>query len=85
VFWCTAKIESPKLERYLFAVELSLEGKVKPIKGTLPLALLVKEEGLGGLVLPSSNAREASAVKDIEVIPVNELKKSKAKKAPKGP
>jgi len=70
------KIESSKLERYLFAGELSLEGKVKPIKGTLPLALLVKEEGLRGLVLPSSNAREASLVKGIEVIPVNELKEA---------
>ena len=46
------RIETPKAEQYLFAGELSLEGKLKPIKGTLPLALLVKEEGLRGLVLP---------------------------------
>jgi magnesium chelatase family protein len=70
------RIETPKAERYLFAGELSLEGKLKPIKGTLPLALLVKEEGLRGLVLPSSNAREASVVKGIEVIPVNDLKEA---------
>jgi len=70
------KIESPKVEQYIFTGELSLEGKVKPIKGTLPLALLVKEEELRGLVLPSSNAREASVVKGIEVIPVNELREA---------
>jgi magnesium chelatase family protein len=69
-------IKTPKAEQYLFAGELSLEGKLKPIKGTLPLALLVKEEGLRGLVLPSSNAREASVVKGIEVIPVNDLKEA---------
>lgn len=58
---------------YLLAGELSLDGKVKAIRGALPLALAAKEEGLRGIVLPEGNAPEAAVVRGIEVIPVGHL------------
>lgn len=58
---------------YLFVGELSLDGKLKPVRGALSFALLAKERGLKGIVLPQANAREAAVVKDLEVLPVEHL------------
>jgi len=53
--------------------ELSLNGRVKPIRGALPMAVRAKGEGLRSLILPSGNAPEASIVSGIEIIPVDSL------------
>ncbi len=70
----------PKASRdgYAFVGELSLDGRLKPIKGALPLAIAVKEEGLKGLVLPEANGQEAAVVEGIEVIPVAHLSQAVA-------
>ncbi|NIP37930.1 MAG: ATP-binding protein [Candidatus Dadabacteria bacterium] len=62
-----------KLKDYVILGELSLDGKIKSIKGTLPSALCVRDKGLKGIILPRENAAEASAVSGIEVIPVDSL------------
>lgn len=53
--------------------ELSLDGRVRPIQGTLPIALLAKEKGFRELYVPAENASEASVVKGINIIPVDTL------------
>lgn len=63
----------PAREGYLFVGELSLDGKLKPIRGALPLALLAKERGLRGICLPQANAKEAAVVRAIEVYPLDHL------------
>ncbi len=50
----------------LFTGELSLDGRVKPVRGALSMALLARREGLR-LVLPAENAPEASIVGGVEV------------------
>jgi len=55
---------------YVVAGELALDGRVRPIKGSLSAALLAKERGAKGVIVPSSNAPEAAVVDGIEVIPV---------------
>lgn len=52
---------------YLIAGELSLDGRIKPIKGALPMAIKAKELGLKGLIIPEENVQEAAVVNDIEV------------------
>ena len=63
-------LEVAALERHLFAGELALDGSIKPIRGALPLAVAARDAGLAGIYVPEPNAREASVVEGIEVIPV---------------
>ena len=53
--------------------ELSLDGRVRPIQGILPIALLAKEKGFQELYVPAENASEASVVKGINIVPVDTL------------
>jgi len=50
---------------YLFTGELSLDGKLKPVRGSLSMALRAKELGLKGIILPEENALEAAVVNGI--------------------
>lgn len=66
-------IDFIKLKDYVILGELSLDGEIKSIKGTLPSALCVRDRGLKGIILPRENAAEAAVVNDIEVIAVDSL------------
>lgn len=52
---------------YLIAGELSLDGKIKGVRGVLPITMLANKEGYGKMIVPLENGREASIVKDIKV------------------
>jgi magnesium chelatase family protein len=60
------------LEPYLIFGELSLDGRLKPTRGVLSMALATREAGLA-LILPRDNAREAAVVQGIEVYPADYL------------
>ncbi len=60
-------IEAPHLEDYMIMGELGLDGKLRPIKGALPVAIQARKQGCKGLLLPSANAREAALVNDLDV------------------
>lgn len=53
--------------------ELSLDGRVRPITGALPLALLAKSKNLSSIFLPAENAFEAAIVDEITIFPVETL------------
>lgn len=57
----------------MFVGELALDGIARPIQGMLPIALLAKEKGIKELYVPADNAKEASVVKGIKIIPVKNL------------
>jgi magnesium chelatase family protein len=61
------------LSSYALLGELSLDGRIKSIHGALPLAVMAKEKGLKGLILPVDNAQEAAVVQGVEVIGVSTL------------
>lgn len=61
------KISSDKLEHYMLVGELSLDGAVKPVRGCLPFAILARQMGLKGIVVPRENACEAAVVNNLEV------------------
>lgn len=67
------QICSEKLSQYLIMGELSLDGKILPIKGALPIALRAQTEGFRGFILPKENAKEAAVVNNLEVIGVETL------------
>src|SRR6185436_16362140 len=54
--------------------ELSLDGRVRPIKGALPIAILAREGMIRHVILPEENAKEAAVVNGVNVYPVANLK-----------
>ncbi len=58
----------------LFLGELSLDGHLRGISGMLPQAILAKEQKIKRVFIPKDNAKEASIIEGIEVIPVESLK-----------
>jgi magnesium chelatase family protein len=62
-----------KIDDYLIAGELALDGRVRPIKGALATAMLAAEQNRRGVIVPADNAAEAAVVEAIDVIPINFL------------
>lgn len=61
---------------YLVIGELGLSGATRPVRGGLCAALLARELGMKGLLLPAANAKEASMVPGITIIPIANLKEA---------
>lgn len=57
----------------LFLGELSLDGKVRPIKGVLPIAIMAKKKNISEIYVPKENAAEASVIENIRIYPVSSL------------
>ncbi len=55
------------LNSFIVSGELSLDGKVKPVRGALSIALEAKRRGLKGVLLPVENAAEAAVVGGISI------------------
>lgn len=58
----------------VFIGELSLAGELRSVSGALPMCLTARDAGKKRIFLPSANVAEASAVKDVEVYGVNNIK-----------
>lgn len=69
----SAVIPPDKVTAYLVVGELSLDGKIKPVKAVLPFALAAKQNGYKGIIIPAQNAAEAAMVDGIDVLPVKTL------------
>ena len=67
------QINTDLLERFIIMGELSLDGTINPIKGTLPIAIKAKKDGFRGLIVPKENAREAAVVEGLEVYGVETM------------
>lgn len=66
-------IDSSKFSDFVFCGELSLDGRLKSIKGALPIAMALKNINKKKFILPFENAREAAMVKDAEIYPAESL------------
>ena len=60
-------------EGKLFLGELSLDGKVRPIRGVLPIARFAKTAGYRELYVPIENTEEAAIISDIDIYGVDSL------------
>lgn len=71
---CETSQVSPSIVRdYLFIGELSLDGKLRPVNGVLPIALEAKKNYFKGVILPVENAKEAAIVEGIDIHPFETL------------
>ena len=69
----SGSLKSDKLDDYLLMGELSLDGTILPLRGALPIALMAKERGFRGFILPVANALEAAVVKGLDVYGVSNI------------
>src|SRR5690606_7236607 len=60
-------------EGKLFLGELSLDGKLRPVRGILPIARFAKDHGFTELFVPKENAEEAALIGEIKVYGVESL------------
>lgn len=65
---------SEELEQYVIMGELSLDGQIRPIKGALPIAIQARKENFKGVIVPSTNAKEAGMVNNLIVYGVTNLR-----------
>lgn len=68
-----AIIQTDKIADYMLVGELSLDGSVKPVKGTLPFAILAREMKMKGIIVPRDNAYEAAVVNNLDVLVADRL------------
>jgi magnesium chelatase family protein len=73
ILTATRIISQDIISKYLILGELSLDGRIKPVYGSLPMALAAKNAGYAGIIVPFENGPEASVVRGISVIPVKTL------------
>ena len=67
------QIDPSGLNDFAILGELSLDGRIKPVKGTLPIALSLEKDRFKGLILPSFNASEAAIAQNTNIYPVKTL------------
>lgn len=53
--------------------ELALDGRLRPVRGALSLALALRDEGCGRIVVPRANGCEAGLTPEIVVLPADDL------------
>ena len=70
----TGVIPAEQSGRYLFMGELSLDGRIKPVRGLLPVAVAARRwSEVEGLVVPAVNAAEGALADSLPVYPVTTL------------
>lgn len=73
VLHAMGNLKGESLNHYIIVGELGLSGELRPIQGALASAMLAKESGKKGILLPAANAQEAAALPGIDVIPIRHL------------
>ena len=69
-------IKEGALEKCAVVGELALDGRVRPVKGILPLTLEAKKQGRKAIFVPVENAVEASIVEGIYVYGIPTLREA---------
>jgi magnesium chelatase family protein len=72
ILLCSEQIPD-RSDSVLFLGELSLDGSLRQTHGILPMVALAREKGVRTVILPAINAREASLIQGMEIIPVESL------------
>ncbi|MBR5931737.1 MAG: YifB family Mg chelatase-like AAA ATPase [Lachnospiraceae bacterium] len=67
-------VEGKDLDQVMIAGELSLDGKINPIHGVLPIALTAAREGMKKLLIPEGNLAEGAVVGTLGVFGAPDLR-----------
>ena len=66
-------LDRQMVEQVILVGELSLDGRVKPVTGSLPMVIHAQKSGYGQMILPQDNALEAAVADELSVLPVKHL------------
>lgn len=66
-------VHEERTRQVVLVGELSLDGRVKPVAGSLSMAIQAYRNGYKSMILPAQNAPEAAATGGLAVYPVNHL------------
>ncbi|RMF46435.1 MAG: ATP-binding protein, partial [Deltaproteobacteria bacterium] len=69
----TGVVRENRAERYVLLGELSLDGRVRPVRGILPVGVAARDWDIDGLILPRDNAAEGAVALDAPVFGVDSL------------
>lgn len=72
----TDGIPRESLGTYCVIGELALSGEVRRVRGVLPIAIMAREEGYRGMLVPVDNTEEAAVVAGLPVFPVRNLREA---------
>lgn len=72
----TEQICVKKIESYAMIGELSLNGRIRPCNGILPMVTEAKNCGIKSVIVPYENWKEAESVTEIEVIGIRTLREA---------
>ena len=73
ILTATEQIKSDMLDDSMFIGELSLNGKIRPVKGVLSLVAMARDKGLKRVFMPEENVAEGAVVEGIDTIGVGSL------------
>src|SRR6056297_1807797 len=69
----SGQLRSNKLDDTLILGELALDGKLRPVKGILPMVVEARDRGVDNVIVPLENGAEAAVVDGINVYPFASL------------
>jgi len=72
ILTASGQIAPKNIKDFVFLGELALNGKIRPIKGALPIAMSLKNPRKK-IILPKENASEASVVEEVATYPAKTL------------
>jgi magnesium chelatase family protein len=74
ILHATEFLRDEHLDGRVFVGELSLDGTVAPVRGSLSIsAAFAKRQDVRELIVPAANANEAAAVRSVRIIPAHSL------------
>lgn len=71
-----AGISTTLLQDFLIVGELALDGRIRPVRGCLSMAIHARNNGFKQLIVPKENAAEASVAAGINVFPLSSLQET---------
>lgn len=73
MLFATQGVLPESVKRYVIVGELALDGRTRPIRGALSMAMKARELGFTGILVPQANAREAAVVEGLDVYAIGSL------------
>ncbi|ACO03047.1 MAG TPA: ATP-binding protein [Persephonella sp.] len=74
ILTASGQISQKILKDFAFVGELALDGSLRKIKGTLPIVLKLKEDGIRNVILPEENGKEGALVEGVNIYGFGSLK-----------
>lgn len=70
----SGQIQQSELNNSVFAGELALDGKLRPIKAAINITQLAKQAGYENIFLPQENVKQASLIDGINIFGIKDIK-----------